>query len=479
MEGPQELWRWNAMDLAAGIRVRKVSSREVVQAHLDRIDAVDQHVGAIVRRFDEEALAAADRADSAVASGADTGPLHGVPVSLKENLDLAGQPTTRGLPVLAAAIAAADEPVVARIKAAGAIPFARTNLPDLGVRHDTESSLYGRTFNPWDRTRTAGGSSGGEAAALACGMSPLGIGNDAGGSLRWPSQCCGTASLKATPGVIPRSALESSHYLLDLTHVDGPMARRIADVRAGFLAIAGYHALDPWSVALPAIEHPASTSRRIAVSTNPGQGGVDPSVAEGIRRAARALETAGWTVTEAEPPRLHEAAQLFAEINCGSEPPGGSQFDNGILSANAVRALELWTEVDRRAGAYETLLADALVRRSQRLREWSGFFEEHALWLTATSTELPFEIAADTASVDRVARIINGHRVLMATSALGLPSAVVPVGLIEGLPQSVQIVGPRFSELHCLDAAEQVEAGIEPLTPMEPFDLLGAGSGSE
>src|SRR2546421_7457193 len=201
--GVSELWRKGAVELAALIRDREVSSREVVQAHLDRIEAVNPHLNAIVRLLPDQALAAADAADLAVADGARLGPLHGVPFTVKENIDLAGTPTTHAIPALAEAVAPVDAPQVERLRTAGAIPLARTNLPDFGLRVHTDSFLHGLTRNPWNPQRTAGGSSGGEAAALATGMSPLGLGNDLGGSLRNPAHCCGVASIKPPTGVVP------------------------------------------------------------------------------------------------------------------------------------------------------------------------------------------------------------------------------------------------------------------------------------
>ena len=193
------------MELAAAIRGRVVSSREVVEAHLARIDAVNPALNAVVRRLDDEALAAADAADKALADGVDVGPLHGVPCTVKENIDLAGTPTTQAITALADAVARSDAPVVERMRGAGAIPIGRTNLPDLGLRLHTDSSLHGLTRNPWNPTVTAGGSSGGEASALASGMSPIGLGNDIGGSLRNPAHCCGIASIKPTTGVVPHA----------------------------------------------------------------------------------------------------------------------------------------------------------------------------------------------------------------------------------------------------------------------------------
>ena len=181
-----------------------MSSAEVVEAHLARIEAVNPKVNAVVRVLADEARAGAAEADrESPRRAGPLGPLHGVPCTVKENIDMAGLPTTQGVPALANAIAPADAPVVERMRAAGAIPIARTNLPDMGLRVHTDSSLHGLTRNPWNLGRTAAGSSGGEAAALATGMSPIGLGNDIGGSLRNPASACGIASIKPTTGRIP------------------------------------------------------------------------------------------------------------------------------------------------------------------------------------------------------------------------------------------------------------------------------------
>ncbi len=186
-----DLWRMSATDLATVIRSGQASSREVLEAHLRRIEAVDPSVNAVTAVLGEQALAAAKAADQATAGGGELRPLHGVPFTVKENIDLAGTPTTQGIKAFAGAIPGRDAPHVARLRAAGAIPLGHTNCPDRGIRWHAGSDLWGATINPWDRSRTPGGSSGGEAAALATGMTPLGVGGDLGGSLRWPAQCCG------------------------------------------------------------------------------------------------------------------------------------------------------------------------------------------------------------------------------------------------------------------------------------------------
>ncbi|MGZ4726296.1 MAG: amidase [Acidimicrobiales bacterium] len=203
------------------------------------MDAVNPVINAVTVVLREDALRAAELADAAVARGANLPPLHGVPFTAKENIDLVGTPTSQGARASADAHPTRDAPVVERLKAAGAIAIGRTNLPTYGVGWVCESELHGATVNPWDRTRTPGASSGGEAAALATGMSPLGLGNDGFGSLRWPVQCCGVASLRPTLGRVPHATTVG---LLDvpiagqLLEVEGPLAAAALEERTGLVS---------------------------------------------------------------------------------------------------------------------------------------------------------------------------------------------------------------------------------------------------
>lgn len=195
-----DLWRMSALELAEAIRSRHMSSQEVIEAYLRRIEAVNPSVNAVTVVLGEQALEEASAADRVVIAGDDLPPLHGVLFTIKGNIDLVGTPTTQGLKALSGTYPSRDAPVVERLKAAEAIPIGRTNLAALAVRWHCESELWGVTVNPWDRSRTPGASSGGEAVALATGMSPLGLGNDGLGSLRWPAQCCGVSTLKPSLG---------------------------------------------------------------------------------------------------------------------------------------------------------------------------------------------------------------------------------------------------------------------------------------
>ena len=236
----------DATTLAALIRTKKVSSLEVVQAHLDRVAAVNPKINAVVTLMAEDALKAADTADRAVASGAVLGPLHGVPFSIKDALDIAGVLTQRGSKLFAGHIPTADATTVARFKAAGGIPLMKTNLPEFSAWTETDNLVTGRTNNPWNLDRTPGGSSGGESAAIAAGLSPIGIGSDVAISVRGPAAFTGIAALKATQGRVPYTG----HYPAVTRrwfHV-GAMARTVGDVALGYAILKGPDGADPYAV---------------------------------------------------------------------------------------------------------------------------------------------------------------------------------------------------------------------------------------
>jgi amidase len=244
------------------------------------------------------------------------------------------------------------------------------------------------------------------------------------------------------------------------------MARSVADLRVAYQIMAGPHPEDPWSVPRyrPDETDRSLAARRVTVATDPGGDGTDPDVRAGIEWAANVLDEAGWEVADGEPPRFAEAVQLWPEFVFGTPE---EDTLGPFLSPDATQVLGLWAAS---AGVIPdpTILASALRRRSEILAEWASFFAGGGLWLTATATEQPFEVGADLADVGRVDKILRGHRVIMATNALGLPSAVVPVGLVNHLPQSIQIVGPRFSESACLAAADIIEEQVEAFTPIDP-----------
>ncbi len=466
-----ELWRRSASELASAIAQKKVTSAEVIEAHLARIDQVNGKINAVVQVLGQEARRAAADADRKVKSGEPLGPLHGVPCTVKANIDLKGSPTTQGVKALAEAIAPGDAPVVERMRAAGAIPIARTNLPDMALRVHTDSSLHGLTRNPWNLARTAGGSSGGEAAALATGMSPIGLGNDIGGSLRNPANACGIASIRPSMGRVPNAMFgPAQDRILAVTQmaVDGPMARRVADVRLGLKVLIGAHPRDPWSIDVPFEGKKLARPIRVAVVSEPPGGKTDALIARTVKSAADALARAGYDVVEATPPRYEEAVQVWAKFlftDFASVLPqmmplmgeDGARFLNESL-----KLIPPLTDV----GAFSRLLA----QRDGIAREWSLFMEDHPLVLTPTWSQLPFEHGADAATPEGVAATFELMRPVTHANLLGLPSACVPAGrdAKTGLPIGVLLNGQRLRDDLCLEAAEAIEAKLGVDTPIDP-----------
>lgn len=465
-----ELWRMSATELAEAIRSRQVSSQEVIEAHLRRIEAVNGSINAVVIVLAEQALEAAKTADRAVAAGADLGPFHGVPFTVKENIDVAGTPTTQGFKALADAYPSRDAPVVERLKAAGGIPIGRTNLPSGGVRWHCESELWGATVNPWNRSRTPGASSAGEAAAIATGMSPLGLGNDGLGSLRHPAQCCGVSALKPTLGRIPHaSTVEATDIAtigMQLAQVNGPLARRVADLRGAFEVLAGPTWQDPWTVPAPLRGPEPAKPVRVAVVLDPAGLGTAKQVQDGVRRAANALEQAGYVVDEVEPPGIAAAANalvimlatpgiraIWQQVMPPSLPEPTRRFMSAFFAA---------------AGDPDAVAAEeAFITRQATLRSWSEFSEHHPLIVAPIATDIPRRAGTDL-DEGQVADDLKIMRMAVAVNTLGLPAVALPVGIRDGLPQAVQVIGPRYREDLCIDAAAAIEDQVGIITPIDP-----------
>ncbi len=463
-----DLWELGALELAAAIRNGEASACDAVEACIDRIDAVNGGVNAVTVVYAGAARAAAAAADAKQAAGEALGPLHGVPLGVKENIDVQDWPTTWGVPAFAEAQAPQDAPIVAQLKAAGAIPLAATNLPDFALRWHTDSSLRGATRNPWAQDRTPGGSSGGSAAALATGMVPLALGNDLGGSLRVPAQYCGVSSVRPSHGRVARASATMRAELpisFQLMYVEGLMARSPGDVYSALATCCHFDARDPWWVPAP-LEQPAGALPKVAVSIDPGAMGVDPQVADGVRKAADALADAGYPLAEVDPPDVAEALRTWQ-----------------LLLFNEVRIMMLDTieQLSMPDAPASLALCDPFVptldqadlvrtfaERTRLLRDWLMFFQRYPLLLGPVSTDPPFTLGADLESTERSKRLMDSMRLVVAVNLLGLPVSVVPAGVAGGLPQAVQIIGPPFAEARCLQAGAAVAAALGAVTPIDP-----------
>lgn len=471
----KEVWALGALDLAERIAAKEISSREVIGAHLARIEAVNPAVNAVTVPLVDEAMAAAATADQAIAAGHSLGPLHGVPFTVKENLDVEGGPTTAGVAAFRDNVAPADAVLVARMRSAGAIPIARTNLPDFALRFHTDNALHGATVNPWNPTLTPGGSSGGEAVALATGMSPLGLGNDMAGSLRMPAQCTGICALKPSRGRVPwwnATDLGGPPLVVQLMAVNGPMARSVADLRAALAVISGSDPRDPWSVPLPTerAAHPATGPRAVAVIAEPEGGPTHPHVAASVRRAADALAEAGYKVQEVNPPPIAATFETWLQL-VFSELHAMWPAMEALASPGARAVLEYcfarWACLER------DRLVLAWIERMKMARAWTEFQVGYPLVLGPVSTQPPFEVGFDIRGPDEAAEAMRRHRLLTVANLVGLPSAAVPTGVVDGVPQGVQVIGPYLGDELCLAAATAIEQSLGTFTPIDPVTGMG------
>ncbi len=465
-----DIWRWSATRLAAAIREREISAVEALDSCLGRLAAVNTRLNAVTVDLSASAREAARRADAAVAAGDPVGPLHGVPVTIKENVDQEGCATTNGVVGFQHIIAAADSPMVANWKRAGAVIIGRTNTPAFSFRLDTVNELRGRTYNPWSESHTPGGSSGGAASSVAAGITPLAHGNDIAGSVRFPAYCCGIAGIRPSFGRVPAfNPTQTGERSLSsqLMSVQGTLARSVADVRLGLAAMAVRDARDPWWVPAPMQGPPLP--RRVAIVTDTADlagAKLHRHIAAAIAQAASWLADAGYAIVDDKTPGFSRAKELWFEMQVPEFrhymlPQIEKEGDEGIRTA--VRfMLENVAESD--SGAY----MKALSARARLVREWNLFLERVPLVLAPISSEPVYLQGFDIESAARSAALWRECATMMAVPVLGLPAVAVPTGVADGLPAGVQLIAPRFREDVCLAAAEAIEARAGAITPIDP-----------
>ncbi|MCH8185587.1 MAG: amidase [Chloroflexi bacterium] len=357
----QTLTGMSATDLAEAIRERRLSAREVVEAHVNRIEAVDVRLNAVVIPTFERALAEADLADAAIARGERVGPLHGVPITVKEQFEVSGTDATFGLRARIGDRAARDGPLVAKLRRAGAIIVGKTNLPQLMLAYETDNDVYGRTNNPWDLERTPGGSSGGEAAIIAAEGSPLGLAGDMGGSIRVPAHFCGIHGLKPTSGRLTNDDSPAQHAWTfagqqAIVSQPGPLARSVADLSAAMRVLAEPepNPVEP-PVKMFAPESIDLRGLRFGMYTGNNLFPAAPALRRAVEEAADALRSLGTEVLELDPPDATEAMRIFVSIVTSGGPRslndalGGdrrhpilNELSLGLKIPNAVRPALAW-----------------------------------------------------------------------------------------------------------------------------------------
>ncbi|MGE4096229.1 MAG: amidase [Candidatus Binatia bacterium] len=458
-----------AIEIAAAIRRKQLSSREAVEYFLARVDHLDKPINSVVTVDADRACAEADAADAALARGEVRGPLHGVPMTIKDSFQTAGMRTTSGAPELAHFIPEEDAWPVARLREAGAIIFGKTNLPIYAGDLQSYNEVFGTTNNPYDHSRTPGGSSGGSAAALACGFTPLELGSDIGGSIRLPSHMSGVVGHKPTYGIVPAHGQipgpPGTLTLADLA-VAGPMARSVEDLELGLNIMAGPNRWDgpAWRLELPPPRETSLGNYRIAAWLDDPYCRVEPQVHELLERATQQLASAGARVdTEARPDfTLEKVTDTFMAL-LQSALSGGIPRDRIELYATDTADTPL-AKTRRLVSMRHREWLSYNERRMQMRKRWEEFFTQ---WDIILLPVMPCPAIVHDHSDPQAARPawvggeVRSYWSLVSwmapAGACYLPATVVPVGVLEdGLPVGIQIVGPYLGDLTTLDVAKHL-----------------------
>jgi Asp-tRNA(Asn)/Glu-tRNA(Gln) amidotransferase A subunit family amidase len=457
----------DAGKIAAQIRSREISPVAVAKLHLDRIERLNPKLNAFVDWKPEAVLAQAQAAEKAIRDGANLGPLHGVPLSIKASVDVAGHRSEAGTRLRAGYIAGEDAPLVARLRAAGAVILGVTNTPELLMAWETDNLLYGRTNNPWDLTRTAGGSSGGEAAAIAAGLSAGGVGSDGGGSIREPAHFCGICGLKPTPGRIP----STGHYPKSagpfaLLGVVGPMARSVGDVRLLFDAMAGGDDGDPCSAPVP-VCHPklqALSRTTVGFFEDDGRTPVTPETRDAVRLAARALENAGFRAEPFRPEGLERARQLWWKFfgTAGGMMLGPMLRGHETELSPILREFFLWTAAEP-PHTGESLLATWLERDDLRGKILLQM-QKYPVLICPVAAIPAFRHGEREWTVEgKTVKYLDAWSYCEWFNLLGFPAVVVPMSISpDSLPIGIQVVGRPWEEERILAVGEALEEARGP-----------------
>ena len=433
--------------MARGIREKKLSPVELAEAHLKQIEKHNPALNAFVVTLEEQALARARELEKLPAAGA----LHGVPVTIKDSFDIAGLPTYCGSRSRLNHRASRDSTAVARLGAAGAVILGKTNCPEFLMNYETDNAVTGRTNNPWDLTRTPGGSSGGEAAAIASYCSAGGIGSDGGGSIRVPAHFCGIAGLKPTPGRCPAAG-----HFPEIAHpggllgVGGPMARTAEDVRLLFETLSGHDPQDPFSAPVP-LHEPDLPNLRVGMMERFPGAGVEPAIQQAVRDAARQLEEIGIPVEPYESPVLERATRLW-------------EFFFKQLSLTVMREFldkmhwsgrELWDEVAAQPEPSAKDVVEKLALRDKLRGRLLRDMEEYRVLLWPACG-----VAAFRHRERQWGSISYAEAMMPLTPAnvLGLPAMIIPFRRTSGgLPVGVQLIGRPWEEELLLEIAVRLE----------------------
>ena len=462
-----------AVVMAERIRKRELSPVELVEAHLAQIEKLNPKLNAFVHVDADAARRAAQYAETSVMQGKTLGALHGIPVSIKSSFDVAGMRCESGTRLRVGHVPIQDAPLVARLRAAGAIILGVTNTPELLMAWETDNLLYGRTNNPWDLERTAGGSSGGEAAAIASGMSAGGVGSDGGGSIRVPAHFTGICGLKPTPGRIPAAGhFPASAGPFASIGVVGPIARTVADLKILFEIMQGPDAGDTCSapVALRWPGREETKNLRIGYFEDDGRTPVTPETRAAVRRAAESLRSAGFQVERFQPDDLDQARKLWWKYFVVA----GGMLLRPMFKGRETDLSPILKDFLEVSASQPPLTADSLldawIQRDLLRAQFFAQMRRYPILLCPAAAIPAFRHGERSWEVDnKTVNYLDAWSYTEFFNLLGNPAAVVPVGRSpEGLPIGVQIVGRSWEEEQVLSVACALESvcGAGSIPPM-------------
>ncbi|WP_282169179.1 amidase family protein [Ruegeria atlantica] len=460
-----DIWRLNATDLTALTRSSELSALEVTQNAVDRMHQANPDLNAVVEDLSTEALERARELDAAVAGGAPAGPLHGVPVTIKINVDQKGRATSNGVVALKDVIAPDDAPVVRNLQKAGAIVIGRTNTPEFSFRADTDNPLHGRTHNPWGRHISPGGSSGGAGAGVMAGIGALAHGNDIGGSLRFPAAANGAVTVKPGLGRVPAwnpSQQAERGILAQSMSVQGLITRSAADLHLSMPSLIAADPRDPFHVSMPWRGEALDDPIKVAFTKNTFGYALHPEVDKALDTARDALVDAGYLVEEIDPPDVFECGRSGYRALMGEVL---TLMQNDIKAAGSETIREIFDVYFQEfPPIVETDLIRMLAKRSHYAREWSLFMEDYALVLSPFLPQPFFKPDRDTEGAEGVHEVLGCAVYSYAMNFLGLPAACVPARLADlssgPQPINVQIAARRWREDMAVDAAAAIEARV-------------------
>ncbi len=463
----------SATDLVARLARKEFSAREWLEFQIARIEKLNGAINAIIFADLAAARTRADEADAATAKGESWGPLHGLPITVKESNNVAGWPTTYGDPALKDSIPSRNAVIIDRLLAAGAIIIGKTNVPLNLIDWQSHNAIYGTTRNPWNLERTPGGSSGGASAALAAGLTALELGSDAGGSIRMPAHFCGVFGHKPTPGIVPSLDNERTDTLFDNDLVtSGPLARSVADLKLALDIIAGPagDAAHGWRLDLPQPRATQLKDLRISIVTDSPIAEVDEPYRAAIRALAARLREEGATVVEEELPFTDHASYhaTYVQLLRGSAAVRlpEAAFNESVERSEAP-GVNVTPYVRQMSQAYAQRHRDWLLAEEKRAhlrQDWARFFEKVDVVIAPVTLSAAFPIDEVRPREERVLRI-NGHDVdyndqlfwAGLATLPSLPATAVPIGFVDGLPVGVQIIGPHLHDRLTLAVAAELE----------------------